>query len=410
MVPSTFIIFFVFAGLFMVWNEGPLTGLRHFAAGVMMTLAFWSTYNALAFLPLLLILPYLDLRGLDQTPGGLKISISWRGWWPRPVWLAAGFAVSSLAVVAYLWFEGSWGEFYHINFEVMPIYARLPLERTQGYWLWAIVQTEYVTGLMTLLVLLGALLVARYYRELRIVAPALVGAALGFFSAAAQVRFHDYYFETAYPFFAMVWGYMGLRAFESFRTLAHDCREKGWRVASPLVWILFANVVAWFAVDFALATNARYEALVHWWRNPEKSYASYPWPHSLEHLKGEFGVIRYLRAESLPQDKVFIWGTQPLIYFLGERRAPTRFVSNLGLISPWGPRAWQEELIRDLMKSPPTFLIVVRKDAIPTVSYTQRDSEHFLEVFPELNGIIRDSYQAEKTIENFVVYRRKSTG
>lgn len=410
MVPATFIIFFVFVGLFMVWNEGPLTQLRHFGAGVMMTLAFWSTYSALVFLPLLLVLPYLDLRGLDQKPGSLKISICFREWWPRVAWLAAGFGASSLAVVAYLWVVGSWAEFYHINFEVMPIYARLPLERTHEYWLWAIVQTEYVTGQMTLVVLLGALLVARHYRELRILAPALLGAALGFVSAAAQVRFHDYYFETAYPFFAMIWGYVGVRAFESFRTLARDCRAKGWRVASPLVWLLFANVVAWFAVDFALATNARFEALVRWWRNPEKSYASYPWPHSLEHLKGEFGVISYLRAESSPQDKVFVWGTQPLIYFLSERQSPTRFVSNLGLISPWGPRAWQEELIRDLKKSPPRFLIVARNDAIPTVSYTLRDSEQFLEIFPELNGIIRESYQQEKTIGSFVVYRLKSTG
>jgi hypothetical protein len=127
-------------------------------------------------------------------------------------------------------------------------------------------------------------------------------------------------------------------------------------------------------------------------------------------LKGEFGVIRFLRANSSPQDTVFVWGTQPVIYFLSERRSPTRFASNLGLVSPWGPRAWQEELIRDLKKSPPKFLIVVRKDAIPSVSYTERDSESFLEVFPELDGFIRSSYQPEKTIENFVVYRLKSTG
>lgn len=408
LVPSTFVIFFVFAGFFLVWKDSPRTRLRHFASGVMMALAFWATYNALLFLPLLLILPYTDFSGLDNKPRSVKLTISYRDWWPRAASLAAGWFAASFVLVAYLWFVGSWEEFYHINFAVMPEYARLPLERTGEYALWSVMQTEYVVGRATLVVLFGALLTATYSRELRILTPVVLASALGFISAAMQIRFHDYYFETAYPFFAMGWGYMGVWAFESFRRLAKACRAKGWRVASPLVWGIFANIVAWFAVDFAFATHARFKVLADWWRDPVTAYAAYPWPHTLEHLKGEFGVIRFLGAESSPEDKVFVWGTQPIIYFLSERKFPTRFVSNLGLISPWGPRAWQEELVRDLRKSPPKFIIVVRKDAIPSVSYTPQDSEQFLEIFPELDGFIRGSYERERTIENFVVYRRRA--
>jgi hypothetical protein len=356
----------------------------------------------------LLIFPYVDFRGLDESPPSWRVSITLRQWWPRAAALGAGFAAGSLVLAAYLWTKGSWAEFWHINFEVMPGYARLPLERTEGYWLWALVQTEYVVGSATLAVLIGALIAARHYSELRRLAPLLTAGAIGFFAAAAQVRFHAYYFELAYPFLAMVWGYAGLRVFESFRTLARDCRERGWRVARPLVWLLFANIVAWFAVDLGWMTYSRSEVLLNWWRDHERSYAAYPWPHSLEHLKGEFGVIRFLRAHSSQDDQVFIWGTQPVIYFLSERRAPTRFISNLGLISPWGPPAWREELMGDLRHSPPKFLIVVGKDAIPSVSYTYRDSQRFLEEFPELDGFIKGLYAPQRTIENFVVYRLKT--
>ena len=406
LVPSTFVIFFVLAGLFLVWKESPRLLLRHFAAGIMLGVAFWATYNAVMFLPLLLGLPYFEFRGLDERPPAFRFSISWREWLRRAVLLAAGFATAVLGMIVCLWFAGSWAEFYEINFRVMPGYARLPLERTEEYWLWAIVQTKFVLGQMTLAVLLVALIAARHFRELRVVAPIMLAAALGFLSAAAQVRFHAYYFETAYPFLAMIWGYMGVRAFESFRTLARDCRERGWRLARPLVWVLFANVVAWFAVDFFWATLPRFQALGLWWRDQEKSYASYPWPHTLEHLKGELGVIRYLKENSSPSDRIFIWGTQPVIYFLSERRPANRFISNLGLISPWGPRAWREELVRDLKKSPPPYLIVVRKDAIPSVSYTHDDSETFLKVFPDLAAFIRENYGPSKAIENFDVYRR----
>ncbi len=408
LVPSPFVIFFVFAGLFLVWREAPRILLRHFAAGVLLGMAFWATFNALAFAPLLLGLPHLDFRGLDKKDPGFRFTISWREWLPRAASLAGGLAFAVVGMIAYLWLAGSWAEFRHINFEVMPGYARLPLERTEEYWLWAIKETQYVVGELTLAVFLFALLAARHFRELRVLAPILLAAAFGFFAAAAQVRFHAYYFETADPFFAMVWGYMGVRAFESFRTMARDCRERGWRLAHPLVWVLFANIAIWFAVDFTFLSIARFNVLGSWWRDPVKSYAAYPWPHSLEHLRGEFGVIRYLKKNSAPSDKIFIWGTQPVIYFLSGRRPATRFISNLGLISPWGPRAWQEELVRELRKSPPAVFIVVRKDAIPTVSYTHDDSEKFLRVFPELAAFIRENYQHSKQIENFEIYRRRT--
>ena len=408
LVPSTFVIFFVAAGFLLVWKEGMWTKLRHVGAGIMLGAAFWATYNALVFLPVLLCLPYLDFSGIDEQPRRVRWTIEWREWLPRAAALAAGFAAAGIGMIIYLRLIGAWEAFREINFEVMPGYVRLPIERTEEYWLWAIKETEYVVGLLTLIVMLGALLVARKKRELHRIVPVLLAAALGFFAAAMQVRFHAYYFETSYPFFAMVWGYMGVKAVGSFRTLARDCQAKGWRVASPLVWVLFANVLAWFAVDFYLISEARIRLLRAWWRNHEVAYVTYPWPHSLEHLKGELGVTRYLRENSTPHDKVFIWGTQPVIYFLSDRRAPTRFISNLGLISPWGPRAWQEELIRDLKKSPPLFLVVVRKDAIPSVSYTSRDSEKFLEVFPELAAFIAGSYRPVKTIENFVIHRRQS--
>ena len=409
LVPSTIVIFCMFVGLVLVWNEGRWTRVRHFGAGLMLGAAFWATFNALVLAPLLLFLPYLDFREIDQQPRRVTWAICGRSWLPRAAALTLGFLAVLVGMIAYLRLVGSWQSFREINFEAMPIYARLPLERTEGYWLRAIKETEYVVGQLTLVVLLAAILIARKQRELYRLAPVLLAAALGFFSAAIQVRFHAYYFETSYPFFAMAWGYMGAKALESFRALARHARAKGWRVASILVWVLLADVLAWFAVDLFWSGYPRYKALGLWWHRPERLYAAYPWSHTLEHLKGELGVVRYLKVNSSPSDRLFIWGTQPLIYFLSERRPATRFISNLGLISPWGLRSWRAELVRDLREAPPLYLVVVRKDAIPSVSYTSDDSEKILTAFPELAAVIADSYQKVETVENFVIYRRAAS-
>ena len=74
----------------------------------------------------------------------------------------------------------------------------------------------------------------------------------------------------------------------------------------------------------------------------------------------------------------------------------------------WGPPAWREELVHDLRRSPPAFIIVARNDAIFPVTFTRLDSEQYLSVFPALNAFISDGYQRAATFPDFVVYRRKA--
>ena len=406
-VPSTFVILFVFASFFLAEREAAWPRLRHFGAGVFMGAAFWATFNALIFLPLLL-LPYLDTEQLDREPRRVRLGTHARDWRSRAGFFAAGLVTIVAVVVVYLWGVGSWAAFREIHADVMPRYVELALERMPEYWLWSIQQIQFVLGPWTEIVTLVALVLAWKQRELARLAPVLFAAAVGFLSAAVQMRFHAYYFETAYPFFAMVWGYLAVKIYQGFGALARACAVRGWRAARVLVWVLFANVVAWPVVDQAIKLTMHYCALVSWWRAPETFYATYPWPHTLEHLRGEMGTIQYLRDNSKPEDGVFVWGTQPVIYFLSRRRAPTRFISNLGLISPWGAPAWKQELLRDLRRAPPLFIVVVRRDAIPTISYTRLDSEKYLAVFTDLAAFIAGSYQPAATIGNFVIYRRKS--
>jgi hypothetical protein len=111
--------------------------------------------------------------------------------------------------------------------------------------------------------------------------------------------------------------------------------------------------------------------------------------------------------DSAPQDEVYIWGTAPAINFLSRRRPATRFVSNLGLISPWGLKRWRIELVHDLRKKPPRYIVVARHDPIPRVSYTGRDSEEMLQSFPALADFIASQYRPAKNFTDFEIYRLK---
>ena len=102
----------------------------------------------------------------------------------------------------------------------------------------------------------------------------------------------------------------------------------------------------------------RYEELREWRADPEALYAGYPRQLPFELLRGQLEVIHYLEKNARPDDGVYVWGSNCLIYFLSRRQPPTRFVSNLGIISLWSKPSWRGELMRDLRGSQPGFVIV----------------------------------------------------
>jgi hypothetical protein len=127
--------------------------------------------------------------------------------------------------------------------------------------------------------------------------------------------------------------------------------------------------------------------------------------------KGDFSpladrwVAAYLREQTQPGEPVFIWGFEPLVYFLAHRWPPTRFLFNVPQILPGAPSDWREELVRSLSARPPVVFVVVRHDAVPWASGTARDSAAELDRFPELASFLRQRYRPETVIEDFTIYR-----
>ena len=404
---ETFLILFIFLAFLSVAREGRWLRLRHALAGVLCGAAFWLKYNAIVMAPLVVLLPYLDTRGLDEEPRRVGLVLPWREWVRRALVFGAGFVASVAAVLIAFRFSAAWAALKEVQFEVLPRYSAMALERTPNYFLWASQQTESVLGFWTEIAFLIAFVVAWKKRELGRVAPVLLSAAVGYLCVALQVRFHAYGFETAFPFFAMVWGYLGVRVFQDFRRIAERCLQRGWKLARVLVWVLFANIVAWPLPGQAVSILAHYRALGDWFRSPEVFYTSYPWANPISHFPDQMQVISYLRRNLAPGDNVFVWGSEPLIYFLTSRTCPTRFVSNLALVSPWSPPAWRDEMVQQLGKSPPRFLVVAREDAVPNIAYSRWDSEEFLQAFPEFTIFISDYYESTVNLRNFAIYQRR---
>src|SRR5262249_12113907 len=117
-------------------------------------------------------------------------------------------------------------------------------------------------------------------------------------------------------------------------------------------------------------------------------------------------AAEYVRATTRAEDGIFIWGFEPLVYVLSERRPPSRFHFSVPLVSPWAPAAWRRELLRDLQARPPALFFVLRHDEIPWASGRWDDSRQQLARFPELSDFLKRHYRFERSLEDFSVFRR----
>src|SRR5574337_1436955 len=402
--PEVFIVLLVFGAFFLLARKGHYAKWRNFAAGLALGAAFWIKYNALVFLPLLVFLPYLDASRLDAASPRLSLTIPWRDWLNRSATLLGGLALTVAVVLACFQFSGAWPAMKEVQFQVLPRYGAIVVERTPHYFLWALRQVNFNLGNWPEAGIALALLIAWKCRDLYRAAPIFLAAASGFLVTASQARFNAYSFETFFPFLAMIWAYAVVQILELFRALSQHLAQHGWAAARIGVWLVFINC-AYFPLPVpAMRQVERYQGFTKWWRGPEESYASYWWSLGIEHLGGEFQVVRYLEYHSAPGDEVYVWGTAPLIYFLSGRECPSRFVSNLALVSDWAPERWHDELVKTLETKRPRFIVVERRDAIPAVSGTTLDSQEYLVRYPSLAGLLNSQYLRIKAFRNFVVY------
>jgi len=405
--PETFVMLFVFLAYFLLTSKQAASWWANVLAGVLCGAAFWVKYNAAPLFPAFALLPYLDFSGFDAQPRRVRLTISWREWCVRTALLVAGFVVAILAVLLYFRAIGALPALREVQFEVLPRYGSMFLERMRNYPLFALTLTRLHLGAWSEAAFAAALAIAWWRRELRVVALVVIMAVAGFISTASQVRYSSYAFETAYPFFAMFWGYVIFKGAEGFQYLRACLRRRSWKLAEALLWLAAAQVVYFPLPDMAYAIGEEYRGLVQWVHNPRESYANYAFPHPLEKLHGQLAIVDYLQKSRTQEGGVFVWGTAPLINFLTQRPNPSRFVSNFPLISPWGPVRWRQELLGELNRRPPRFIVVARHDNIPVVTLTYDDSEQCVAKFPALLAFINSHYEPVEKLYDFELYARK---
>ena len=119
-------------------------------------------------------------------------------------------------------------------------------------------------------------------------------------------------------------------------------------------------------------------------------------------------VASFLDQSTDPGTPIYIWGFEPLVYFLADRPLASRFITLQPLVTPWSPPEWRSQLIADLERVRPPFILVLHNDVFPWVTANMLDSSGQLEWFTDLRSLLADDYVLTRRIEDFDIWQRKA--
>ncbi len=329
--------------------------------------------------------------------------------WPARLLRAAGYAFGCLVVIALVaasfWKAGALKDMVEILFMWNARYATIRSPYPVAYVI--IRQTlRFLFGgqylVLKLIGLLGVigladLVVRRRAAPYWWLAPAWFGAML--VQVWAQGKYYEYHWLPVLPPLGLLAGqgmaaaWRLLRARAPTPTLARAAAGIG--LALLLVCCGF-GYWAQFAPEIRYATGAL----------PAADFAGLFYDRTDFSLSADLQVASFLKSHTSPHTPIFIWGFEPVIYFLADRPPASRFISQHPLVTPWSPPAWRQELIRDLTARPPAYVLVVHDDVMPWMTMRPYDSATELAYYPELAGLLNSSYRPVGRIEDFDIWGR----
>ena len=100
-------------------------------------------------------------------------------------------------------------------------------------------------------------------------------------------------------------------------------------------------------------------------------------------------IAYYIRDNTDPTETIYVWGIAPQVYFLAQRKAATRYISNSNMSflvtnnSFKALQAYAPTVMEEIGKSHPAYIVEI----FP------------IEYFPELQTFVRDQYMVERSVE-----------
>ncbi len=357
-------------------------------AGVCCAAAFLYKYNAVT---------YLAAAGATMIASGGRT---------RPMRhlsaMALGFAAPIALVLIYFWIHGGLAAFVDATVRYNVGYAAESFASWSAFAARAAVMT-WRFGTMNVLWCLAGLGILVAGVAKRRATPLLLYLAAAYVAMLLNAKFYPQYFLQVLPPLAILAAVAvvdGVRLWRTHRT----------RPAASVVAAIGVALVVWVGRHTPIArlggevrAAARYATGGSTREDYFLRFGGYGNGDDFS-LLADDRVARRLRETTGPGETVYIYGGEPLVLFLAERRAASRFIWNDPFLAEgYVGRYTTRDLIAELEANEPAFFIVLKNDrnlVDPVDSLT-----HYRED-PALRAYVATHYRDAGWLEDFWLFER----
>jgi hypothetical protein len=342
--------------------------------------------------------------------GSASLRASFQDWVRAAVSVLLPLTAGSVFTIALcaLWFVagGAWSALYETLFVFTPHYARLGWEGVSFPGLYYLAAEQWIVGYSSInaVGLFAALLmrpVSAREREgvlhtLGVVFIQLVGVGM-------QRKFFPYHYGSTLPLGAFLAALGAMKLWQA-------------AVARGVAGVTSYGVIAYIVLLGRTATRDTQtdfmdrcltrQAWLLGTRSPSDRDAMDGKLYSVADVNYEANhrVAVFLREHLGPDETVFIWGFEPIIYDMADRRPASRYLYDVPQRVSWFRQEAQDRLMADLSAHRPAAIVVEHHDVFPVVTGSLLDSADSLRSFPALARRLDEDYALEVTIEDFDVY------
>jgi len=318
----------------------------------------------------------------------------------KSAWAVAGFLIPAGLFALWLLVTGLWADLWQLVVEFNVRYSGIRLARDFTDQIKALLNVRW-RGL-AILVIVGLVAGKRHNRVTwRLLWAALIG---GWLAVIWQGKYFAYHWTPVVGCMAILagceCGRLGRSAWRRFS-------GRGVRVGGVLAAVILLPSIAAPANVYYL--NRLYRS----------TFAVLAGHQTADELRAPFQVggatadvtrkvAVYVREHSQPGDTVVVWGYDPAINFLADRRSPTRFVLRYPLTAAGPLRdGWRKEFLRDVADRKPLYVVVVERDSEFYAGFDPVASDVRLREFVAFHEYLLHHYVEETRIERFVIHRRR---
>lgn len=383
-------LFFAITVLLFISSQNKHSFLKILLAGICFAAVLLFKYTVVSFIPLLILALAADKKFvLSLRVKNIFVFVS------GMIFLFGG-------VLSVYYFTGALDAFIDIQLVQTPLYTGIAYETESFSFISGHLFKLFTHSAYTPLLLLSVFsLIYAFIKKDMDFEKILIFSWLftSLFSLIVQWKFYNYHFLVIIPSISICGAY-GL-----FNLKNLLLKNKNFYKAAFIFYILIFVILAFKPygqnyINIKDYINGMADLDSFYIKNGFTSDSVFMYSKTIE-------AVKIAQKNSVLEDKIYVWGFDPLIYYISQRYCSSRFIYNFPLLWKGENSNLKNEFLTAIERDKPKLIIVAKNDPLFYISGFNEDSKQLLKRFPQFDNIINLKYDYLTSVVDYEVYERK---